>query len=629
MGSRVAAACVATVALMAWSAPAAAARDATVTSFDGTPIATHFFPAAGLQPGATAPTVLVGHGWGGSGDTDPESASDATTGNTGLAPLRHAGFNVLTWDARGFGSSGGQVEVDSPQHEGRDVQALIDWLAGQPEARLEAPGDPLVGMGGVSYGGAIQLIAAAIDDRVDVIAPTIAWHSLIRSLYRDESVKQEWGTLLFAAGSASGNLSPQIPQAFTEGVTTGKFSQSSIDFFEARGIDGLIDQIDVPTLISQGTADTLFTLQEGIDNYTALKANGVPAKMVWFCGGHGICNSGAGPEGIVERSVIAWLRRHLAGEPVDTGPAFEWVADDGGLRSSDDYPLPALPPLRGSGSGVLPVSPGSPGTGGGQLIAASPAVDAVNVDIEPADGPRELVGAPSLEITYSGTAVPAQTHLYAQVLDVAANRVLGNQVTPIPVALDGQPHTVTRELEPIAAHATQDSRYRVQIAGGTTVYGLQRSTGAVSLTDVEAELPVSADRPAVFATTGATSSTTTGPGQAAAGKRAARGKTSGVVARLVVGKPRGLARASKGELPVRVPVKAVGAPVRRIRVVLRNRNGVVVGKSRRFALKAGQRKVARVRLRVEDLAPGRYRARAFGRVDGKPVRDARRVRLGS
>jgi ABC-2 type transport system ATP-binding protein len=628
MGSRVAAACVAAAALMAWPAPAAA-RDATVTSFDGTPITTHFFPAADLPAGATAPTVLVGHGWGGSGDTDPESASDATTGNTGLGPLRHAGFNVLTWDARGFGSSGGQVEVDSPQHEGRDVQALIDWLAGQPEARLEAPGDPLVGMSGVSYGGAIQLIAAAIDDRVDAITPTIAWHSLTRSLYRDASVKQGWGTLLFAAGSASGNLSPQIPQAFTEGVSTGQFSQSSIDFFDARGIDLLIDQIDVPTLISQGTADTLFTLQEGIDNYTALKGNGVPAKMVWFCGGHGICSSGAGPAGVVERSVLAWLRRHLTGEPVDTGPAFEWVADDGGLRSSGDYPLPALPPLRGTGSGVLAVSPGSPVTGGGQLIAASPAVDAVNVSIEPAGGPRELVGPPRVEITYSGVAVPAQAHLYAQVLDVAANRVLGNQVTPIPVVLDGQPRTVTRELEPIAAHATQSSRYRVQIAGGTTVYGLQRSTGAVSLTSIEAELPVSADRPAVFAPQATGTQTATGQPQGTAGGLAARAGRRRVVARLVVGKPRGLARASKGERPVRVPVKAVGAAVRDVRVVLRNRHGVAVGKSRRFVVRAGQRKVARVRLRVEDLAPGRYRARASGRIDGKPVGDARRVRLGS
>lgn len=606
--------------MLACAGPAAA-RDATVISFDGTPIATHFFPAAGLAPGATAPTVLVGHGWGGSGATDPEGASDPTTGNTGLGPLRHAGFNVLTWDARGFGASGGQVEVDSPEHEGRDVQALIDWLAGQPEARMEAPDDPLVGMSGVSYGGAIQLIAAAIDDRVDAITPTIAWHSLTRSLYRDGSVKQGWGTLLFAAGSASGRLNPQIQQAFTEGVTTGTFSPTTLAFFEARGIDRLISQVDVPTLISQGTADTLFTLQEGIDNYMALKGDGVPAKMVWFCGGHGICSSGAGPDGLVERSVLAWLRRHLKGEPVDTGPAFEWVADDGALRSSAAYPLAPLAPLRGTGSGVLPVSPGSPVTGGGQLIAASPALDAVNVELEPAGAPSELVGAPRVEIAYSGTAIPARTHLYAQVLDANANRVLGNQVTPIPVVLDGQPRTVTREVEPIAARATPSSRYRVQIAAGTTVYGLQRSSGAVSLSRVDAELPVGLPLTATGGTNGGSGAAddVSGP----AGPVADQSPQ----ARLIVGRPRGMRRASQGGRPVRVPIRAHGAAVRRVRVVLRRR-GNALGASRRFALKAGERKVARVRLRVEDLPVGSYRLRAVGSAESL-VRDSRRVRLAS
>src|SRR3954449_11887360 len=124
-------------------APAAQARDATVTSFDGTQIQLSFFPADG---GSRAPTVLEGHGWGGSRDTDPDSTSSESTGNVGLGPLRRAGFNVLTWDARGFGNSGGTVEVDAPDVEGRDVSALIDWLAQQPEAQLDKAGDPRVGM---------------------------------------------------------------------------------------------------------------------------------------------------------------------------------------------------------------------------------------------------------------------------------------------------------------------------------------------------------------------------------------------------------------------------------------------------------------------------------------------------
>ena len=125
-------------------------------------------------------------------------------------------------------------------------------------------------------------------------------------------------------------------------------------------------------------------------------------------------------------------------------------------------------------------------------------------------------------------------------------------------------------------------RYRLQIASGTTVYSLQRSTGAVTLSRVAASLPVGAP----LGTAGRPISDRRG---------GARGQ-----ARLAVGRPRGLRRAKRGGPAVRVPVRARGAPVRRIRVVLRNRRGKVVAASRRFALKAGRRRVARVRLRVAD-----------------------------
>src|SRR4051795_3800569 len=81
------------------------ARDAIVPSFDGAPLIVTFMPAEGLEPGQKAPTVLQTHGWGGSRDTDPNAASDESTGAVGVGPLRRAGFNVLTWDSRGFGDS--------------------------------------------------------------------------------------------------------------------------------------------------------------------------------------------------------------------------------------------------------------------------------------------------------------------------------------------------------------------------------------------------------------------------------------------------------------------------------------------------------------------------------------------
>jgi hypothetical protein len=166
------------------------------------------------------------------------------------------------------------------------------------------------------------------------------------------------------------------------------------------------------------------------------------------------------------------------------------------------------------------------------------------------------------------------------------------------VTLDGQPHSVQRTLEPIAAHATPASRYRVQVLSGTTVYGLQRSTGAVQLSKVEAALPV---RAAV-----------------GADGRAAR------PAALIVSKPKGLRRAQRGR-PVRVIVRARNAKLQRVRVVLRKRGGKVTGRSKRFTIGAGKRKVVKVRVKRQ-LAAGRYVARASGTTaDGTTVRAARKV----
>ena len=79
---------------------------------------------------------------------------------------------------------------------------------------------------------------------------------------------------------------------------TGKLSRRGPRLVRLpRPGDALVDRIRVPTLLLQGTADTLFTLAEAITNYEILRGNGVPVKMIWFCGGHGACLTGSGPGG--------------------------------------------------------------------------------------------------------------------------------------------------------------------------------------------------------------------------------------------------------------------------------------------------------------------------------------------
>jgi ABC-2 type transport system ATP-binding protein len=486
------------LAALALLAPAAPARDQVVNSFDGTPLATSFFPAAGLKAGQKAPTVLMTHGWGQRRTRDENSASSELFGAAGVGPLRRAGFNVLTWDSRGFGDSGGTVTVDSKDFEGRDAVALIDWVARQPEARLDRAGDPRVGMHGASYAGGIEFVTAAIDRRVDAIAPAIAWHSLLTALYREDLAKTGWGAALYAAGQAganqgapaqTGGLDPHITSAFTSGLATGRFSAEDRAWFESRGPgDELVGRVRVPTLILQGTADTLFTPSEAMRNQEILRRNGVPHKMMWFCGGHGSCLTGSGPAGRLERATVAWLRRHLTGDrSADTGPGFEWLADDAQWRTSAAFPPPAGAPLVARGSGSLVVNPSDALSG--TPVAAQPAANAVNVPVPPPRAAAQVVGEPKLELTYSGTGSAPGTHVLAQIVDERRGMVLGNQVTPVPVTLDGRRHTVTRALEGSAAAIAAGARYRLQLIGGSQVYGPVRAAASLSFSSIRLTLP--------------------------------------------------------------------------------------------------------------------------------------------
>jgi hypothetical protein len=95
-----------------------------------------------------------------------------------------------------------------------------------------------------------------------------------------------------------------------------------------------------------------------------------------------------------------------------------------------------------------------------------------------------------LTLTYSGTALPAKTFVYAQIVNSATGEVQGNQATPIPVNLDGATHTISRPLEPIASRAAAGESYKLQLVPATTLYGLQTSLGIANFSEMHVALPI-------------------------------------------------------------------------------------------------------------------------------------------
>ncbi|MFJ6676300.1 alpha/beta fold hydrolase [Actinosynnema sp. NPDC091369] len=157
-----------------------------------------------------APAILLPHGFGGS---KASVASQATE-------LAQRGFVVLAYSARGFGRSTGQIALNSLDHEVRDAQKLLDWLATREEVVTDGGGDPKVGVTGGSYGGALALSLAGVDPRVDTIAPVITYNDLAQALlpnsaradgvagdtpaagaFADDGVfKRSWAGIFFSAG---------------------------------------------------------------------------------------------------------------------------------------------------------------------------------------------------------------------------------------------------------------------------------------------------------------------------------------------------------------------------------------------------------------------------------------------
>ena len=474
-------------------------HDFTMTAFDGAQIRFHWFPITG-----TAPTVLMGPGWSEAGAT--EQGGTGLFGDSPISELHEDGYHVLTWDPRGFGSSTGTITVDAAEGEARDVQSLIDWVATQPDAVLDAPTDPRVGMVGGSYGGGIQLVTAAIDCRVDAIVPTIAWNSLRTSLAKADTVKIGWSDLLYRA-AAGRQLDPHITSAYESGQATGTISPPDTAWFVSRGPAQLLGQITAPTLLIQGTVDTLFTLDEAIRNYRVLRAHGVPTAMLWYCGGHGVCLTKGGDPQRTRDATTAWLRRWLLRDrSVDTGPRFDLVDQNGVRFTAPDYPVRVKRRLTADGSGTLTLT----ATGGSGPTTSTPKtaspIDAIASGITPARATNSvdvaitsptaatIVGAPQLTLDYSGT-VPAgerPTRVFAQLVDDTTGLVLGNQVTPVPVTLDGQPHTVSIPLEVVAHSLAAGKSVTLQIVATTVSYAPPRLGGQVELRNIHIALPVAA-----------------------------------------------------------------------------------------------------------------------------------------
>jgi ABC-2 type transport system ATP-binding protein len=386
---------------------------------DGVPVnlsATLYLPEAG----GLAPAVLLAHGWGGTKDSVAEEA----------AAYADRGYVVLAWTARGFGTSGGEVHLNSPDFEVADARKLVDYLATRPEVAKDGRGDPVVGVAGRSYGGALALMLAGTDPRIDAVVPTDTWHDLRQALFpqgavaADEPVtpaaatpeptpgvfKREWTALLLgstiaAAGPATraplptpsgdaaqqrdqftlqalragcGRIAADLCLGYVEAATTGRPPPAMLDLLAKSSPAAVAGRITAPTLLVQGQTDSLFPLSEADANARAIAANGTPVRVLWRAGGH---DGGPAETERLRETTLRFLDRELAGQGRSPGPVFEVSVADVGVATAGAGAEAPEPGLRDAAAYPGLPDPGQPTTGlstvrlaltGDEQLAVSP-----------------------------------------------------------------------------------------------------------------------------------------------------------------------------------------------------------------------------------------------------------------
>jgi ABC-2 type transport system ATP-binding protein len=302
-------------------------------AIDGVTLDTSYFTTGGST---RRPAVLLAHGFGGNKEDVRKEAED----------LAKDGYAVLTWSARGFGKSTGKIGLNDPSGEVKDVSKLIDWLAKQPDVQLDKPGDPRVGMAGGSYGGAISLLAAGYDDRVDAIAPAITYWNLADALFPNGVFKKLWAGIFINSGGGCAKFEPALCQMYNRVAESGKPDAQARALLEARSPSAVAKQINVPTLLIQGQTDSLFPLGQADAAEKAIRANGAPVDVDWIAGGH---DGGDMETSRVQARVTSWFDRYLKDDKnTDTGPAFR-VTRTGGVDSTD-----GAAQLRGASGSAYP-----------------------------------------------------------------------------------------------------------------------------------------------------------------------------------------------------------------------------------------------------------------------------------
>jgi predicted acyl esterase len=288
-----------TVATVGIAAPARAATTplsfVDITAADGVILKANVIEssAPGLHPAVVFPSS-----W---GLNDLEYVAQATA-------MANSGFTVLSYTPRGWWLSGGRIDTAGPK-DMRDASTVIDWLLAHTHA------DPArIGMGGVSYGAGISLMASGFDSRVRAVAALSGWSDLAASLYGDQTRRQQAPALLQGAAVLFGDTSAEFDEIIDD-FWDYRNMPAVLEFARIRSAKAYLPAINAnhpAILMANAFGDSVFPPNQLVDFFGALTG---PKRLEFSPGDHAIpeLTGLAGLDNQVWSSARRWFDHYLAG----------------------------------------------------------------------------------------------------------------------------------------------------------------------------------------------------------------------------------------------------------------------------------------------------------------------------
>ncbi|WP_108958690.1 alpha/beta fold hydrolase [Leptospira ellinghausenii] len=188
------------------------------------------------------------------------------------AKLAKKGYVVFSYNTRGFGTSGGLINVAGPK-DMEDLSKGIDFLLANAPVNASN-----IGIAGISYGAGISLLGLSKEPRIKTAVAMSGWGSLPDSLYGNQSPRLVWGLLLVTAGYITGRMDPIIAENFQKLLDTRDVA-TVLSWARERSPNNFVAELNAsgkPVYISNNSQDNLFQPNQILPYFEQLT---VPKKL--------------------------------------------------------------------------------------------------------------------------------------------------------------------------------------------------------------------------------------------------------------------------------------------------------------------------------------------------------------